>query len=234
MDGSFSVARAPRGSVVEPEATAGLESIFESLPDGVLTYDSEGRVGLLNAAGRHLFGLPADAHLAGLSHQDLVAVLAPRFADADAASAALQPTGNAADRPVELELVNPRCWVRAQRSEVQDRQGRVVARVLLLHDWTERKLQERYWAEYLAVAAHDLKTPLANVKAYTQLALRRLRQVPAESATSNAAGTPLEQALGYLRTVNEEADKLTRLITELLEFWRSEQGHSRRCQPPTG
>lgn len=208
-----------------------LEPIIEALADGVLGYDAEGRVCLINAAARRILDLPLDAPLVGLSYRQLAALLAHRFTDVASARAAVRPADSADDGPAELELVNPLCWLRVVRLQVDDRRGRQAGRLVLLQDWTELKLQEQMQAERLMLVAHDLKTPLTNIKAYTQLTLLRLKRWPTEPSMSAAGQELLEQALGYLQTVNEQADKLTGLISELLESSRSEPCAVSRALP---
>jgi signal transduction histidine kinase len=69
--------------------------------------------------------------------------------------------------------------------------------------------------EFLSVAAHELKTPLTSLRLASQTVLRRIEQ---GSALDPVA---LQRAL---RTVDQQTDRLSRLITQLLETVRSQAG----------
>ena len=61
--------------------------------------------------------------------------------------------------------------------------------------------------EFLAIASHDMRTPLAAVRGYAQLALRHLGQEPADIA-------PLSR---WLTDIDESANRLTGLVSELMD-----------------
>jgi PAS domain S-box-containing protein len=61
--------------------------------------------------------------------------------------------------------------------------------------------------EFLAIASHDMRTPLAAVRGYAQLALRHLGKEPADAAV-------LER---WLTDIDESAGRLTGLVSELMD-----------------
>jgi len=62
--------------------------------------------------------------------------------------------------------------------------------------------------DFLAIAAHELRTPATSIKGYAQLALRRL-------ATGRAGGDEGLQAT--LESLDGQTDRLTRLVGQLLD-----------------
>ena len=78
--------------------------------------------------------------------------------------------------------------------------------------------------EFLSVAAHELKTPVSSLHAYAQVMLRRL-----------AEGHDIEpgQLSRALRVIDQESDKLGRLVTLLLDLGRLETGRLRLDPQPT-
>ena len=76
--------------------------------------------------------------------------------------------------------------------------------------------------DFLSAAAHDLKTPLTTLVALTQLMERRaLRDSQAPADLSN------------IRRLKSEAERLTRLVMELLDASRAEQGQLLGPRQPT-
>jgi excisionase family DNA binding protein len=76
--------------------------------------------------------------------------------------------------------------------------------------------------EFLATASHELRTPLTALSGQAQLALRRIgREGPEPKRFEHS-----------LRTIATQADKLARLVNELLDISRLESGKLQlNCQP---
>jgi two-component system, chemotaxis family, CheB/CheR fusion protein len=79
-------------------------------------------------------------------------------------------------------------------------------------DVTERKILEQQKDEFIAVASHELKTPVTSIKAYTQI----LQDV-FEKSNDKISTEMLEK-------MNSQVDRLTNLIIDLLDFTRIEGG----------
>ena len=87
-------------------------------------------------------------------------------------------------------------------------------RILLsiLRDITDRKRLERQKEEFIAVASHELKTPLTSAKVFAQLLRKRLDRLQDEPAGR------------YLDKTEQQIDKLTELVNDLLDVSRIEAG----------
>lgn len=202
---------AARGHLPGAEVrTLGL--LLDALGDGMLAYAPTGRLILVNRSARRLLGLPARAALDGLAVERMVAALAPRLSEPDLARQALAPA-EAPAVPLELRLRDPTCVLRVVRHRLEDASGRALASLVLLRELPASQLVEQSWRQRLRIVAHDLRTPLTNIKAYTQLAASRLRRLPEE----RLADVPVAQVLTCLDTVNQQATRMAVLITELLD-----------------
>ncbi len=71
--------------------------------------------------------------------------------------------------------------------------------------------------QFLSLASHELKTPIAAIKGYAQLAERRLEHV-ADSSPGIAATQEI------LNKINQQADRLTGLVNDLLDVSRIQAG----------
>ena len=69
--------------------------------------------------------------------------------------------------------------------------------------------------EFLSIAAHELKTPVTSLLAYTQVLQRRATR----DKTAN------ERDLRALQVIAEQSERLSRLISSLLDLSRIETGH---------
>jgi PAS domain S-box-containing protein len=95
---------------------------------------------------------------------------------------------------------------------IRDARGNVVQWFGTNTDVTEQKKLEQQKDEFIAIASHELKTPVTSLKVYTQLLERRFRR------------TGSEQESALLKKMDAQLDKLTDLIKDLLDVSRIEGG----------
>jgi signal transduction histidine kinase len=80
--------------------------------------------------------------------------------------------------------------------------------------------------DFLSMAAHDLKSPVAGAKLVAQTSQRRVRRLVTELGAANPEaqrhGTQLERAL---ENVTEQMNRLTRLVDRLLDVSRARTGN---------
>ena len=80
-----------------------------------------------------------------------------------------------------------------------------------MRDVTQQKLAEEMRDQFVDTATHELRTPLANIKAYAEtLALADMIDV--------------EQQKQFLNTINSEATRLARFVDDLLSVSSMELG----------
>lgn len=190
---------------------------YDDLPDGVLVADAAGTVVLVNRAGARLLGaVPVD--LVGRHYTDALPL-----ADLDGRDwwTCTRPYGGLAVRTgvPERLLVRPAgspggcaellVTARYVRSKAG---GPVVRLVVCFRGNSARQRLERSRADLVSTVAHELRSPLTSVKGFTATLLAKWERFPDE------------QKRHMLRTVNADADRLTRLITELLDVSRIDAG----------
>jgi signal transduction histidine kinase len=90
--------------------------------------------------------------------------------------------------------------------------GRVSGVVLVFRDAGRRVHSAVTGMEIVSTVSHELRSPLTSVKGYTSLLINRWDLLPDE------------QKRIMLEQVNHDADRVTRLITELLDISRLESG----------
>jgi PAS domain S-box-containing protein len=84
--------------------------------------------------------------------------------------------------------------------------------ISLVVDLTERKQLERQKDEFISIASHELKTPVTSLKAYAQVLSKRM----AKKGDMDAAK--------HLTKMDNQLDKLTNLIKDLLDVTKIEAG----------
>jgi two-component system phosphate regulon sensor histidine kinase PhoR len=83
--------------------------------------------------------------------------------------------------------------------------------MLVLHDVSELRRLENLRREFVANVSHELKTPLASIKAY------------AETLKMGAINDP-EHGVAFVSRIEEQADRLHQLILDLIHLARVESG----------
>ena len=136
-------------------------------------------------------------HLAMIRKLDLREVLVvPLIGRGRVLGALSVGNGAAAERfsPDEIAVVE----------ELGRRAGSAIDAAKLMTEATEALRQRD---EFLAIASHDMRTPLAAVRGYAQLALRHLGKEPAD----------IEPLGRWLTDIEESANRLTGLVSELMD-----------------
>ena len=188
----------------------------DRLPDAVLELDGDRRVIWANPALAELTGLPPEA----IVGKPLTDVLRPRTTDGEALcadgwhrSASLSSVRRIPEQEVRLRGAAGR-EVRALVTGRYQRnaEGRVVGALLVLRDGSRRRTGAPDGVEVISTVSHELRSPLTSVKGYTSLLLNRWDRLGEE------------QKRMMLEQVHHDADRVTRLVTELLDISRLESG----------
>jgi signal transduction histidine kinase len=193
----------------------------DELPDGLVVADDAGRVVVFNRAAVRLTGIAADEAMGKYVYDVLP------FRDDDGrdwwmfadpynglATRSRHPErslflgdGPAGSSPRESpEVLVSVGYVRDARS------GPVRRLVITLRGAQQRARLERSRAELVSTVAHELRAPLTSVKGFTATLLAKWSRFSDD------------QKRVMLETVNADADRVTRLITELLDVSRIESG----------
>jgi signal transduction histidine kinase len=163
------------------------------MPEGVVLFDPTGRAILAN---------PAAATLLGRAPQTVEALLPLDLREAvRAVRAGREP------RATELEVGAPARTVRADAVPAAE-DGSVL---LVLRDVTEARRLEAVRRDFVANASHELKTPVASIRA----AAETLRTV---------AGEDPEAVAAFAERIEREAVRLSRIVSDLLDLSRLETG----------
>ncbi len=229
------------------ERTENLHTILETMADGVIVYDRRCHPLQINRAYRKLLALdhapagyeflPARERLRLLDMRDATTGAPLPFEESPAGRALKGGevvTGQRAD--VRLRAFDGReLEVTISAAPLRDREGHVVGAVCVLHDQTERNrlAREREAAradelaareagrrleEFLAIAAHDLRTPLAAVVGFLDLAERQTTRL----ATAGQQEWPAlaRQVAGVrdrLEDASQGAERVVRLLARLFD-----------------
>ncbi|MCX6021480.1 MAG: ATP-binding protein, partial [Chloroflexi bacterium] len=195
---------------------------LDALPDGIEVYDAPGRLALVNPRRREMFGVAPDL---GAPPPAVVRRLQERVAHPER----LDPAEGGDMMAAELETLEPEPHT-IERIAVRVEPASGVSALVVYHDITRLRRSERLKDEFLSMASHELKTPLTTIKGYSQMLQRRLRAVL--QAERSLTPQELERAIFEVEQVREEADRLNRLVDQLLDVSRIQTGRLHIARRP--
>jgi DNA-binding response OmpR family regulator/signal transduction histidine kinase len=196
-----------------PQGHCTLPSIANNMASGFVLLDRQQRITYANARVEHLLGCEAGA-LIDRSALDFRKQLVSLAIDPHLAEEALDRVWTNPDEVVaDLALAHAAVrWLRVRSFPVHDEPGDVLGWGMLLDDVTLERASEKDKAEALALAAHELKTPLAVIKgSATTLLANSQRWDPAAQRE-------------MLQLIDEQCDQLHELVNGLLDVWRLDAG----------
>lgn len=177
------------------------ESVLEEMEDGVFTLNSELRITSFNRAAEAMTGW-ARQRVVGMPCQEVFGQLSPDLSWA--ALVARESPPRQIDRKISV-----RDGLGKDLRFVPSVPGQGPALVVVFRDISRMRELEQLRLDFTATLSHELRTPLTSIKGYLQTLMHR-----------KAAEFDHEKRQSYLAIINHQADRLNRLIMDLLEAAR--------------
>jgi len=195
------------------------ELVFQNLTEGIAVCDSEGRIIQFNRAFATLLSRADAKTLVGL---DIVELLCEQ-ADESSLTRIHELTNNHVSQVVEIHRSSDLAQGDLAQGDLAQgvhRLNRIVLSgdsvnptesIWTLRDITQQKLAEKAREQFVFTATHELRTPLANIRAYSE-------------TLASAGDIPVEQQQSFYNIINNEATRLARFVDELLNISQMEAG----------
>lgn len=187
------------------EKTQELEDTFESIHSGVIVVSPRGIVRLINPAACRMLGLAESGHV-GQPLNDVISE--PTIIEL------FQETFKGRQETTrEVALEDGRHIYQAETSVMGDENGDTHSVVAIFNDITEIRQVERMKTAFVSTVSHELRTPLTSIKGFTATLIDDTDGIYDD-----------ETRMEFYHIIDTECDRLTRLITDLLNVSRIESG----------
>ena len=202
----------------EQRARTDLEALVDTSPVAVVAFDARaGRLTSFNREARRMVDL---LRTPDQSPEDLLKVMTVRRGDGREVSLEEFPIEEALSWGENVRLEEITLRVADGRSlsalmnvtSIRSEKGDVESVVVTLQDMTPLEELERLRAEFLTMVSHELRAPLTSIKG--------------SAATLIGSGESLDpaEALQFHRIIDDQAEHMRNLITDLLDVARIETG----------
>lgn len=185
-----------------------VEAILNSTTESILAIDKQGVITLANKAAAELTHLPID-DIVGKNINEIF-----RWRQ-DAEPFTIDYMQSGAKVYSDLQYVNPAGlthYVKLIVAKVSSQQAQMAAQsIITIHDETKSRELEAMKVDFVSMAAHELRTPLAAIRGYLELiTFRAPRSLGAEASS-------------YIRQALKSSTELGGLINNLLDVTRIER-----------
>lgn len=165
-----------------------LEAILKSMDSGVIAVDKNYRVIMINPYAKKMFGINKD-------------IIGQNFMDNIRDFEFENIFKKHAEDYSELKILWPKeCDLRIKTADIISN-GIEIGTVAVVQDITDIKRLENIRSQFVANVSHELKTPLTSIKGFAET----LRYVQDDTTK-----------IKFLDIINDEADRLTLLINDIL------------------
>lgn len=175
-----------------------LSTLFLHMTDGVVAFNRSGGLIQHNPAAAEMLGRYLDETV---SYEDIFAGIVPFDR--------LLTAHDSSPETAEMKVGSSDFEVYFAAFSVEEAQGGVLA---VLHDVTAQRRAEEMRREFVANVSHELRTPLTNIKSYTETIMESGDELPPELKAS------------FFGVILSEADRMTRIVQDLLTLSRFDNG----------
>jgi len=202
------------------EQTRRLEALVQSLSDGLILNDPNGKVIYANRRIEELAGLSPEQIVGAPVDVVLQQILRPSMPPGEATSDVTRAlSGDGAGKfEIALSLSGRPIHMRFESFQVTDAHGVSIGRGIFLLDITAESELDRMKSSLISTVSHELRTPLAAIKGYASTLLAEDVEWDRESQRE------------FLSVISDESDRLSSMVNNLLDLSRLEAGSLRLTQ----
>lgn len=180
-----------------------LDSVLSHMTDGVIATDRRGNITIINNTALQLLNYDEEDDVIGKSITDILKIRKQYT---------MRQLIDETQTHVMIDMNDENGLIlSAFFTPIQRESGFVSGLVCVLHDVTSQQKEERERKQFVSNVSHELRTPLTSVKSYVE-------------ALTDGAWKDKEVAPRFLKVVQDETDRMIRMINDLLSLSRMDSG----------
>lgn len=182
-----------------------LATIIESMMDGIITTDTNGKVILINTSAGDMIDAPENEILIG---KDALKLL--NISEYESIGEIIEAEDSLL---VNVSEDDEGLLLRAEFSKILKEENEDLSQVstelegyiIVLYDVTDQKRQERERREFVSTVSHELRTPLTTMNSYIE-------------ALEEGVINDKELAPQFIDTIHKETTRMIRMVNELMQL----------------
>ena len=182
-----------------------LATIIESMMDGIITTDNNGRIILINTSAEDMLGGRDDEIFIG---KDVLKIL--NITEYESIEEILEAEDSLL---VNTSNDNDELLLRAEISKIEKEDKEDLTQmstelegyIIVLYDVTDQERQEKERREFVSTVSHELRTPLTTMNSYIE-------------ALEEGVLEDKELAPQFIDTIHKETTRMIRMINELMQL----------------
>jgi diguanylate cyclase (GGDEF)-like protein/PAS domain S-box-containing protein len=183
-----------------------MESMVESMAEGIIMLDERGQIAVLNPVARQILGWGRKEEISSWTFHEKM-----RLVNLD------KSLQECLDKKylVSKEIIIPKeesQIIRCDIVPVRDMQNNIIGTAIILRDITREKEVDKMKTEFVSTVSHELRTPLATMKEFTSI------------ISDEIPGKLTKDQREYIDIIKGNIDRLARLINNLLDISKIEAG----------
>ncbi|KNY29636.1 ATP-binding protein [Pseudobacteroides cellulosolvens] len=171
-----------------------IETILKYMADGVIAFNMSGEV---------IHSNPASLRMLGIKDASFTFYEFAKSYSLDISIEGLLEAESSTTRETNIRTMNK--IIKIYFALFTDEENKAEGIIIVLQDITEQQRLEEMRKEFVANVSHELRTPLTSIKSYAETLL--------DGEYKNG-----EIAEKFLGVINSEADRMTRLVKDLLQL----------------
>lgn len=182
-----------------------LATIIESMMDGIITTDTNGKVILINTSAGDMIDAPENEILIGKDALKLLNISEyESIGEIIEADDSLLVNASEDDEGLLLRAEFSKI-LKEENEDLSQVSTELEGYIIVLYDVTEQERQERERREFVSTVSHELRTPLTTMNSYIE-------------ALEEGVINDKELAPQFIDTIHKETTRMIRMVNELMQL----------------
>jgi PAS domain S-box-containing protein len=191
------------------------ELLIQAISDSVVVVSKKGIIQLMNSSAQKMLGWPEDESI-GIGYENIIlqvdAKNQPIPAEDSIIKKVLDTGVTTTDNTDVLSRNKRKTTVSMSVAPISDTPGEIDGIIAVMRDITKEKAQERQEAEFISTASHEMRTPVAAIQGYLELAL------------NPKVATLDQRGINFVTKARESTQRLGKLFQDLLTISKTDDG----------